>query len=192
MNDRIGSTEWRKDQALRQEMLNASLRKFCEREITSTVELEKIAEDLNYVYADAGFRHRYSDLLDVIYDIDDDVPGLDSPGEEAQYVIARSSGLAQGLRQLYIHRCSKMACGGEEVCQIRKLQMDRRLGKLYDHANLEARRIGYETGPTRGQLPVVRPHVQNPIVETCKNSLHSLSRRQTPSCYAGKARSRFG
>ena len=99
------------------------------------------------MYSDGGFRHRYSDLLDVIYDIDSDGSQIKGSDEEAQYVIARSNGLAQGLRMLYTHKCDER-CGGEQVCSIHRLQKDQRLGKLYDHANLEARRIGYETGPT--------------------------------------------
>lgn len=147
MKDEIGSTEWRSDQASRQAELNGCLLSFCAKEVTSLNELAEIARRLNDVYSDEGFRHRYSDILDVIYDIDCNSSGVNGVGEEAQYVIARSNGLAQGLRMLYTHKCDDR-CGGEASCQIHKLQKDSRLGKLYDHANLEARRIGYETGPT--------------------------------------------
>lgn len=84
MSADIGTEEWRRQQAIQQETLNSCLRAFCETEISSTEQLIDIAKQLNSVYSDPGFRHRYSDILDVIYDIDCGPLSAKGLDEEAQ------------------------------------------------------------------------------------------------------------
>lgn len=135
-----GSREWRTEQKERQDKLNDCLKRLCDREISSYDELLCIAEQLLEVYEDKDFRHRYSDIIDVVYDIDSSVKL--SAGKRAQYVEARGIALAQGIRALLTHVCTE-ECGEESTCPVARLQLDKRLDKLYDHANLEARRAGY-------------------------------------------------
>lgn len=147
-----GSKIWRKQKAHAQEKLDDCLRIMANHEFENQDEIAYCAGVLADVYSDVEFRHRYSNIVDVIESFDR--PKIDE-GEarerinqfnsEIQQEQARASVLAANLRELIVYdHDSASAIGNDD--DILVLQRDRRLEKLYDHVNLEAKRSGANSG----------------------------------------------
>ncbi len=142
MTPDIGTIEWRREQGLRQQLLNHCLEELCKREISSPEEQNAIARGLNAVYEGGKFRHQYAGVLSVIR-ASESADNI-SNEKRAQYVSTRAAGLAQNIKNLYTHRCDERCGQASGDCPIVILQKRPELWKLYDHVNLEARRAGYE------------------------------------------------
>lgn len=147
-----GSKAWRDQKAATQRQLDECLRVMADHEFENQDEIISCASVLAEVYADKEFRHRYSSIVEVIESFDHPETGAGEAREriaqfnsEIQQEQVRASVLAANLRVFIVYDHDG-ASAIENDDNILILQRDRRLEKLYDHVNLEARRSGANSG----------------------------------------------
>lgn len=159
-----GSKEWRTQQAKLQADLNDCLSQLAElglesesgREASSTEDerqqrLRNIAVRLNRIYSDESFRHRYSEIVEVIHRYDRD--NAFSTELKLDKANERGAFLQASLRDLLRHECTE-ACSDE--CPIKELRGRMGFEKLYDHVSLEAKRAGIDHIRATGIISEIR------------------------------------
>lgn len=147
-----GSKAWRDQKAATQRQLDECLRTMADHEFENEEEIISCARVLAEVYSDQEFRHRYSSIVEVIESFDHPETSESEAREriaqfnsEIQQEQVRASVLAANLRVFIVYDHDD-ASAIENDGDILILQRDRRLEKLYDHVNLEARRSGANSG----------------------------------------------
>ncbi len=147
-----GSKAWRDQKAATQRQLDECLRTMADHEFENEEEIISCARVLAKVYSDREFRHRYSSIVEVIESFDHPETSESEAREriaqfnsEIQQEQVRASVLAANLRVFIVYDHDG-ASAIENDGDILILQRDRRLEKLYDHVNLEARRSGANSG----------------------------------------------
>lgn len=147
-----GSKAWRDQKAATQRQLDECLRAMADHEFENEKEIISCARVLAEVYSDQEFRHRYSSIVEVIESFDHPETIESEAREriaqfnsEIQQEQVRASVLAANLRVFIVYDHDG-ASAIENDGDILILQRDRRLEKLYDHVNLEARRSGANSG----------------------------------------------
>lgn len=147
-----GSKDWRDQKAASQRKLDECLRVMADHEFENQNEIISCASVLAEVYSDQEFRHRYSSIVEVIESFDHPETSESEAREriaqfnsEIQQEQVRASVLAANLRVFIVYDHDG-ASAIENDGDILILQQDRRLEKLYDHVNLEARRSGANSG----------------------------------------------
>ncbi len=150
---RLDHAPWRLSQERCQNRLVEVLTWLRDNEIQSRSQLRHVAEEMLVVYKDTEFRHHYADILEVIHVFDDENQLAGS--ERFEQIKARGENLAAGILQLYEHECDDI-CAKDGPCPIAELQQDKRLHKLYDHVNLEARRASYEADLARETIDAIQ------------------------------------
>lgn len=147
-----GSKAWRDQKAAAQRRLDECLRVMADHEFENQNEIISCAGVLAKVYADKEFRHRYSSIVEVIESFNHPETSESEAREriaqfnsEIQQEQVRASVLAANLRVFIVYDHDG-ASAIENDDDILILQRDRRLEKLYDHVNLEARRSGANSG----------------------------------------------
>lgn len=129
-----GSKEWRAQQAKLQDRLNDCLSELAELGLSDgsgTPEVERqskfrdIARRLNDTYSDEDFRHRYSEIVEVIHRFDRD-QAL-TPETKLNRANERGAFLQDSLKEPLTHECDD-ACGAEcPINRLRGLQCERNL-----------------------------------------------------------------
>lgn len=147
-----GSEQWRNEKAALQRKLDHCLEGMADHEFAGEDDLVKAARELCDIYSDGDFRHRYSNIAEIIerpefgQTADDAMKErLEKLNAVIQAEQARASCLTANLRMLITYNPEgrfKIKDDGP----ILGIQQDRRLEKLYDHVSLEAKRSGYNAG----------------------------------------------
>lgn len=147
-----GSKVWRDQKAAAQRKLDECLCVMADHEFENQNEIISCAGVLAKVYADKEFRHRYSSIVEVIESFNHPETSESEAREriaqfnsEIQQEQVRASVLAANLRVFIVYDHDGVSAI-ENDDDILILQRDRRLEKLYDHVNLEARRSGANSG----------------------------------------------
>ena len=148
----VGSREWRDKHAGIQGALNACLDDLATQRTRTPEEVAQVVDALNDVYGHKDFRHRYSEIIEVVHRYDDDEK-LDVAAK-ASMAMSRGDTLASSLRVFLVHDCKQEGCGPD--CAVHRLQQQPGFMKLYDHANLEAKRAGYDYARANSIISEIR------------------------------------
>lgn len=147
-----GTKEWRDKYTGIQRDLNDCLDDLATQKARTPEEISEIVDALNKVYEHKSFRHRYSEIIEVVHKCDED-GGLDVAAK-ASMAMSRGDTLASSLRVFLVHDCKEERCGPD--CAIHRLQQQPGFMKLYDHANLEAKRAGYDYSRAESVISEIR------------------------------------
>lgn len=143
-----GSRDWRREQVGLQNELDSCLELLADREFEGPAEITEVARRLRTVYCHEDFRHRYSNIVDVIEDVQSFTGSeatdnkLDEFRNYIESVQARATCMANNLRYILTYD-SQPDDGIEDHDDIIWLRGNKSFEKLYDHVALEAKREGY-------------------------------------------------
>ena len=115
--------QWRDEQGGIQERLNKCLDSLATQQPRTPEEISAIVDTLNEVYGQDGFRHFYSEIIEVVHK--DDEADVHDVTQRASMAMSRGDTLANVLRTFLMHDCEKAGMRVEEALAIRRMDVRR-------------------------------------------------------------------